>query len=206
MTVLTYDLETTGLPHRSLPLSHAAQPRIVQLGAILDDDEGNEIMRIDLILKPQDLNEQIIKSWRDAAKIHGIQPELAERVGVQEVTALDCLLDMIDAADVIVGQNIKNFDNGIVTGTTRRLHENDALDPFVSKQIFDTMVAAKPLVRAKNSTGAVKNPNLMEIHKYLFDGVGFDKAHTAINDVLACRRCYYELQRIAQEAREKRNG
>lgn len=196
--ILTYDLETTGLPVRSLPVSHEMQPRIVQIGAIMDYEDGREAMRIDLVLRHHNLPEETIKSWHGAAKIHGIEPDVSYKIGVEEATAMDAFLDMVQAADTIVGQNIKGFDNDIIRGTVRRLHKNDTLDPFDRKGIYDTMLAAQPVCRIPARNGGLKRPNLTEIHTYLF-GTGFEDAHTAIADVLACRRCYYELKRRAQE-------
>jgi DNA polymerase III epsilon subunit-like protein len=40
-----------------------------------------------------------------------------------------------------------------------------------------------------------KWPKLMELHQKLFNE-GFDGAHDAMNDVLACGRSFFELQRL----------
>ena len=38
-----------------------------------------------------------------------------------------------------------------------------------------------------------KWPTLSELHMFLF-GNGFEGAHDALNDVLACAACYFELK------------
>lgn len=186
---LTYDTETTGFVQKSLPLHDPRQCKIVQFGAILDDENRNEVMRLDVILA--------LKGGvpPDAARIHGITTEISQRIGVAEANAMNTFLDMVEVADIIVGQNVIDFDNVVVTANARRiLGENYyELDPFQGKEIFDTMVSAKPICRIPGKQGGFKKPNLTEIHKHFF-GEGFDKAHSAINDVLAARRCYYAIQ------------
>ncbi len=207
--ILTYDTETTGLPARSKSPELDEQPRIVQLGAILDDAQGKEIMRLDVILALdfETLPEKVQKGWigedgkSGAAGVHGISPEMSKRYGVNERSAIDLFLDMLEVAELVVGQNIKGFDNFLVTGCARRALGDRTLDPFAGKRIADTMEMGKPLCKLPARQGGFRNPSLTDLHKKLFDGEGFDGAHAAINDVLASRRCFYRMQDIANAAR-----
>lgn len=187
MTILFYDLETTGFIEHRYALHDPRQPKIVQIGAILDDEDRNEIMRLDVIIA---LKGEIPAK---AAEIHGITTQMSQALGVNENNAIDIFLDMVDVADLIVGQNVIDFDNKVMTAVVRRLHEDPSADPFENKQFFDTMVAAKPICKIPAKQGGFKKPNLTEIHKHFF-GEGFAKAHSAIADVLAARRCFYALQ------------
>lgn len=199
--ILHYDTETTGFLNKKLPLHDPSQPRIVQLGAILDSDDGREIMRFDVIIAHADLPQSVSDSWLKAQEIHGVSEEFARQVGVNEQTAIHLFLDMLEVSDVVVGQNIKGFDNELVTAVVRRVTGDFTANPFANKQIFDTMLAGQPLCRLPWRGGGFKKPNLTELHKHLF-GEGFEGAHTAISDVLAARRCFYELQRIASASRQ----
>lgn len=195
MYILSYDLETTGFVQKNLPLHDERQCKIVQIGAILDDSskpqDEREQMRLDIVIA--------LKSGvpLDASRIHGITTEKSQRIGVSEKTAIDMLLDMIDVADVVVGQNIIDFDNHVVRAVSRRVlgEGYEKFEPFEGKEMFDTMVAAKPICRIPGKQGGFKKPNLTEIHTHFF-GKGFAKAHTAINDVLAARSCYYAIQEL----------
>lgn len=208
--ILTYDTETTGLPARSRAPELDEQPRIVQLGAVLDDASGKEIMRLDVILALdfENLPEKVQKGWvgedgkGGAAGVHGISPEVSKAYGVNERTAIDLFLDMIEVAELIVGQNIEGFDNFIVTGAARRALGDNTLDPFRGKRIFDTMKAGTPLCKLPKKGGGLRSPSLTALHEHLF-GEGFDGAHAAINDVLAARRCFYRMQDIANAAQGK---
>jgi DNA polymerase III epsilon subunit-like protein len=198
--ILTYDTETTGFMTKSIPLSDPRQPRIVQLGAILDKEDGTEAMRLDVVIAHDHtkLDPKIVKSWRENAQpIHGISPEDSMKYGVNESTAIEMFLDFIEAASVIVGQNIKGFDNDLMKGTVRRVIQNEAFDPFAGKNIFDTMLAGQAMCRLpfRGPGGGYKKPNLTELHTHLF-GEAFKGAHQAISDVIAARRCFYEMQRL----------
>lgn len=186
--ILFYDTETTGLPNRGLPLTDPSQPKIVQLCAILDFGEDEEAMRLDVILRQDHVPEE-------STKTHGITTEISHRIGVTEVLAVELFLDMIAVADMVVGHNIKNFDNGIMTGTVRRVLKDPTIDPFHNKSLFDTMLAGKSVCKLPSRQGGFKNPKLTELHKILF-GEEFGGAHQAVNDVLATRRCFYKLQEM----------
>jgi DNA polymerase III epsilon subunit-like protein len=190
VTILHYDLETTGFIEHRFPLHDPRQPRIVQIGAVLDDADRNEVMRLDVIIALKD------EIPAKAAEIHGITTQMSQTLGVNETNAINTFLDMVDVADLIVGQNIIDFDNKVMTAVVRRLHKDPSADPFADKQFFDTMVAAKPICKIQAKSGGLKKPNLTEIHKHFF-GEGFAKAHSAIADVLAARRCFYALQDLA---------
>lgn len=186
MFVLFFDTETTGLPMKTVPLSHDSQPRVVQLGAILDDEHGNERARIDLVIHVPNVPDEV-------AKIHGISTEISHRIGVNEAPVMDIFCDLIDVADLIVGQNV-TFDIKMITACVRRLSGRDDIDPFKGKQLFCTMEAAKPILRLPGKFG-FKRPNLTEIHRHFF-GEDFANAHSAIDDVLATRAVYYEIRKL----------
>jgi DNA polymerase III epsilon subunit-like protein len=41
----------------------------------------------------------------------------------------------------------------------------------------------------------IKYPKLMELHKLLF-GYEFARPHNALNDTIACAKCFFELKRL----------
>lgn len=57
-----------------------------------------------------------------------------------------------------------------------------------------TMQASTNLCKIPGPYG-FKYPTLQELHKHLFE-VGFDGAHDAMVDVLACAKCFFELERM----------
>ncbi|AXQ68316.1 putative PolIII-like exoribonuclease [Caulobacter phage CcrBL10] len=206
--ILFYDTETTGFPDGKKPLDE--QPRIVQLGAILAYPDRREAARLDTILSLGTVPTSVLSDWtigRDgkggAAAIHGVSPEISEKIGMTEAIAIEAFMDLVAVADVIVGHNHISFDNKIVTNVVRRVMGRPDADPFEGKSMFDTIVAGTPLMKLPSRQGGYRKPKLIDLHKHL-TGEGFEDAHTAIADVQATRRCYYAMQdMVAAKLQEK---
>lgn len=82
--ILAFDTETTGLANFRLPASHESQPHLVQIGAMLVDENFTVRNEINLIVKPE--------GWTipaSASSVHGITQEVAEQVGLPKGTVLD---------------------------------------------------------------------------------------------------------------------
>lgn len=197
--ILFYDTETTGFPNGKLPLNE--QPRIVQLGAILDFEDGREAMRLDFIIRHTDLPRSVMESWvgkdgkSGAAAIHGITPEISEKIGMTEEIAFDAFLDLVAVADTVCGHNHEYFDNKVVNLSLQRVLKRDGFDAFAKAKSFDTIKAGAQLMRKPSKVGGFQKPKLIDLHTYL-TGEGFADAHTAIADVLATRRCFYAMQAL----------
>lgn len=71
--LLFYDSETTGLPLFDQPSEDPRQPHLVQLAAILCDEDGKTKASINLIIKP---NGWVIGD--EVAAIHGITQDVAQ--------------------------------------------------------------------------------------------------------------------------------
>lgn len=179
---LVFDTETTGLLKKGLPLSHESQPRIVQLGAILYGDDASVRAEINLIIKPD--------GWTvppEAAAVHGITTEIAEKFGVPIQFALSVFNQLVKLADLVIAHNF-DYDNPVVEGEFERLGKSS---PFIGKNNFCTMKAATDVVKEQGPRG-FKWPKLQTTHKFLF-GTEFEGAHDAMADVRACGRVFFEL-------------
>jgi hypothetical protein len=111
---------------------------------------------------------------------------------------------MLEVAHIVVGHNLSKYDNNVMTGTMQRIYNMPHYDPFEGKAVFDTMIVGTNICKLPfqgRGTG-YKPPKLIELHQHLC-GEGFEKAHSAINDVLAGRRCFYILQQMAKNAEEE---
>ena len=204
MSYLVFDTETTGVDIKGLPINHHDQPYIVQLAAVLFDDNWNVINELNYIIKPD--------NWSvptGVAAIHGIPTDKAEMYGAPVGLVLRLFLEMWDKASHIVGQNV-----GFDIRRVKRYYPDVNKTPFDKepKVIFDTMHALRDemqlpltekqqaLVQRATRDGWLdklrmekyKNPNLTEGYQYLF-GEKFDNAHTATDDVKATARITKEL-------------
>lgn len=191
--ILFFDTETTGLVDSQMPLDWEGQPHLVQLAALLMEDDGTEHASMSVIIKPN--------GWTipdGAAKVHGITTELAERVGIPLESALVPFIGLRLNASVLCAHNIK-FDAQIIKIAIERADFVYPMPPPVT--MFCTMESASPIVALPPTermiaAGYTKNkpPNLGECIRFFFDEE-FVGAHDALVDVRACARVYFDIQR-----------
>src|ERR1041385_17838 len=109
--ILSYDTETTGL----------VEPRLVELGAVLLDDNGVERAVVSLLVRPDGFTVP-----PDATAVHGVSHGLATAAGVPTVVALSTLTNLWSRADARIAFNLE-YDDGVIeresqkkTGSARR--------------------------------------------------------------------------------------
>ena len=92
---LFFDTETTGLPKNwKAPVTDIQNwPRLVQLAYLLYDQQGNKISGGDFIIQPDGFTIPA-----EAAAIHGISTEKANREGVALMTVLQDFQTLINRA------------------------------------------------------------------------------------------------------------
>jgi DNA polymerase-3 subunit epsilon len=199
MLYFCYDTETTGLVRQNLPASHTDQPFLVQLGAILANDTGQELASVDLIVRPD--------GWtipKVASDIHGVTQERAEQCGVPLATALSAFTQLRANADEVVAYNI-TFDALVMEAAFARIGRKPS-NPGPTKRTCAMMMAlpvlnlppTERMLRA--GFNKPKPPNLTETHQFLF-GCGFDGTHSAVVDARAALRCFIELRRRENETK-----
>lgn len=193
--LLFYDTETTGFVQDKLPASHPSQPHIVQLAALLTEDDGTEISSIDVIVKPTGYTIP-----DGAAKVHGITTTRALAVGVPLILAVGLFLNLRHSADVVVAHN-ENFDNLVLDAAIHRLGR-PVSKPWPTR--YCTMNAALPILNLPPTARMLaagfnkpKSPSLGECFQAFFNEP-LDGAHNAMVDVRGCARVYHHLQLLAR--------
>lgn len=181
-TFLFFDTETTGKADFRAPSAAAHQPRLVQLGAILADEQGRELAALNLIIKPNGF-----EIPAEAAAVHGITTELARAVGVPVLDACEPFYSLARVAQGYVCHNTE-FDRLIMDGELQRLR----LD-LPEKSWHCTMKAMTSVCRLPGRYGDFKWPNLQEAHRHCFQRE-FDGAHDAMADVRACRDVFFWMR------------
>ncbi len=172
---LFFDTETTGIEN----------PRIVQIAWAVTDENGNELRTQSFIVRPDGF--EIPAS---ATRIHGITTEVALRSGIEIASALEAFAkDVVDAA-ILIAHNVR-FDEGVVIGEFLRAGQNET--PLSGKTFYCTMQSSTDFCKIKGRRG-YKWPSLEELHILLF-GDTFESAHSALADVRACAKCFFELKR-----------
>lgn len=165
---------------------------MVQLAALLMDDEGNEIQSLSVIIEPNGYDIP-----KEASDVHGITTEFAKQVGIPLEDAIRLFISMALKAKQLVAHNI-TFDNRVIKIAKLRLP--DIKFPEMTATNFCTMNKAKSIVnlpptekmKAAGFTGP-KIPKLEECIKHFFNEE-LEGAHDALVDVRACARIYYHLK------------
>lgn len=191
--ILFYDTETTGLPPRNGDLMK--QPRLVQLGALLCTEDGNEIASIDVMVKPEGF---LIPD--QASAVHGISTDMAELYGLPLKSVLSIYHHLRAVAQSAVGHNVA-YDEGVMAG---EYHRNGLDENWARLQVKApascTALLSEPIIKLpptermlRYGYGPFKKPNLMEAHKYYL-GEAFEGAHSALADVRACARIFFAMR------------
>lgn len=184
---LFFDTETTGLPKKwNAPVADVDNwPRLVQIAWQQYDNDGKRMSAKDYIIKPDGY---IIPA--EAAKVHGITTERAEKEGVALQGVLEEFAALIAASDVLVAHNI-NFDEKIIGSEFIRGNIESGL--FETERIC-TMKSSTDFCKLPGNYG-YKWPKLSELHIKLFQK-DFEEAHDASVDIEACARCFWELKKL----------
>ncbi len=189
MMYLFFDTETTGLPRIwGAPVTDLENwPRLVQLAYLLYDENGNKISAVNHIVKPENF---VIPS--EASRYHGITTERANLAGISVLTVLNEFQTFIDRAECLVAHNM-NFDEKIIGAEFLRNHLPDSL---AAKRKICTMQMTTNFCAIEGPFG-YRWPRLCELFYKLF-GTGFIEGQSAVSDIEATAKCFWELKRLGQ--------
>lgn len=185
-TYLFFDTETTGIPNDyNAPSSDTDNwPRLVQLAWILEDETGTRIQSRNFIVRPEGF-----EIPEEAAKIHGINTELADNEGFDLYYVINEFIEDLKIATFVIGHNIE-FDKKIVGAEMIRLGMKDELE---KKKNYCTMQSSIDFCKIPGKYG-YKYPKLQELYRKLF-GEDFEDAHNAMSDIEATEKCFWELRK-----------
>lgn len=191
-----YDTETNDFARDGDPASHPQQPHLLQYaGMLLDSDrDWAEIAAAHFIVKP-DTNEFHVAA--SAEKAHGISKSKAQTQGVPHIIAVLAHCNLRALAQGSVAHNI-TFDRLVMDAAIHRTGRQSTLPKpkyeYCTKDLSENYVKLPPTPRMIQAGRGkqFKSPTLTELHQHLF-GEGFDGAHSALEDVRACARCFVEL-------------
>lgn len=195
MAYCFFDTETTGFLNKTLPPGSPLQSRCCQLAALVTDDKGVELARMNRIIKP---NGWLIPA--NVSLIHGITNERAFNEGVPMTHALLEFEELMKKTQLLVGHNFP-FDDGIMRNefATEAFESTFGTKPFVC-----TMQEMTPICQLvkKKGTG-YKWPKLSEAYFHCFkkEIVG---AHDALVDLNATKEVFFWIK--AREEAEAKAG
>lgn len=185
---LFIDTETNGLPDNyNAPTSNLDNwPRIVQVAWLLCDQEGTILESFETLVKPDgfDIGEE-------SFNIHGISVENAIDSGMDLTEVLLNLRVVCKKASFLVAHNI-DFDRKVLDAEYIRIKTPNSLRKL--KKLC-TMSIGTDFCRIKGRYGDFKWPNLRELYIRVM-GYRLYCAHDAMEDVTACKECFFELVEI----------
>jgi DNA polymerase III epsilon subunit-like protein len=185
LRTLVFDTETTGRAELKQPL--AGQPGIVQLAAILFHGR-RPLSHLSFVMQPERRGTPIEVS-EEVSGIHGIYQHHIDAVGVPYRVGLAAFNNMVKHADRLVAHNIE-FDHFIMRAAYSQIAADQSA--LLALPTVCTMKSSEQILKLPGKYG-YKWPSLMEAHKH-FLGEGFDGAHDAMVDVLACSRVLWALE------------
>jgi DNA polymerase III epsilon subunit-like protein len=192
---LFFDIETTGLPQKNANWEtdfREGFPYIVSISWIYREQVYDTI-----------LNQEGRTIPEEVIKIHGITNEMAEKSQYILKDILALFMGHAMEADGIVCHNIY-FDVSILKANVLREFQNDPdfeqVKEFICKALdkdkrVDTMQKSTKFCNIKQpDSNRIKWPTLGELYWILFKETF--QEHNGKEDVLACRRAYYELKKL----------
>ncbi len=181
------DTETTGLPPKQYhQLSH--WPRMVQLGWLLTDDEGEILRQDSTIIRPDGF-----KIPQRVTHIHGITTNRAYQTGVPIQDALYRFKEALRFSHVLIGHNI-DYDYHVMKAEFNRKKMRTMLDQYPR---FCTMKSSRVIEFCKvmRGDGRPKWPGLGELYRHLFHEKYYG-AHDAYDDAKTCAQCFFKLRKM----------
>lgn len=196
--LLSYDVETTGLPMFDRPSEEPGQPHMVQLAArLVDVATRRPTQTLNAMIRPD--------GWEipeAMTAIHGITTEHATKFGIPEAHALLLLDSMWRRAAFRLAFN-EQFDSRILRIAYFRYISEARADEWKAGEAkcsarMATPIVAMPPTDKMMATGrkAPKMPKLTEAYRH-FSGVDMDGAHDALADVDASTAIYFAIEDLA---------
>ena len=185
MSYLIFDTETTGLPNKNFDLSDDLQPNIVQIAALLLNDDYEVQNELNCLIKP--------RNWEisyESEMIHGWSQDDCEFMGEEIETVFGYLNQLAENAHTIVAHHI-DFDLTMLK--IESIRNNIDSDVF-SLTPFCTMKNSMEVCQIPYKYGKLKYPSLNEAALCILGTeLDEDKQHDALYDTEVCAEIFIEL-------------
>lgn len=200
MLDMIFDTETTKFPEWKLPNDDPAQTQLMQLGILIV--KGPEV-----ILEWEHLVYCTQEPSPGAFGAHGISLAMCQEAGVRLTEAVRFFLQRLADVDRVVCHN-NAFDTKImlcaIAQANKLLGEFEfSAEDFLAKPNICTMLSSTNVVQIPSPKipGKWKWPTLQEAYKALVNSEGFEGAHSAGADCMACHRVLCALEDRGVELR-----
>jgi hypothetical protein len=180
---LFFDIETSDLLRRDIPLDDQNQPWIVTIAAELTDRDGTHISGFDTSIRADGR-----KIRPSAEKIHGVSNRSAARQGVNEVVALGMLIGLAAQADYAIGYSVE-FDRDCVASLLMRRGKGTDIWMRPGLQFIDLQKpsAAFCKIPSERDSGEYQWPSLDDAHHYFMEDKNTD------SNLVRIRKIFFRL-------------
>ena len=193
MKILTFDVETTGLPLKWAKTYQVNRwPHIGQFSWMVYDSSKNKVVALEdhIVKLPKGL-----KMLPDSIKIHGITNEKMRRNGKDINIILKKFMSDVRKSKILVAHNIQFDMNMITVEQIRNGYKKTLKDS--RKNLFCTMKEGKNTANLYRFSKfyektVLKPPKLIELHQKLFSSIP-NNLHNSLIDILVCFRCFSKL-------------
>lgn len=185
---LVFDTETTGLPKNwNAPVTDLPNwPRVIQLGWGLFDENYTLIdSAIDLI-KPDGWVMPTEEFWT----LHGYTQDFSMQYGQPILSTLIKFNGALARSKYLIAHNM-SFDQKVLGAEFLRANIKGTNRPIK----LCTKELSTSFCQLPGKKGYFKWPTLTELHVKLFNEP-FIGAHDAMNDVIACGKCFFKLKEL----------
>tara|TARA_Y100000591_G_scaffold66286_1_gene54867 strand:+ start:370 stop:1029 length:660 start_codon:yes stop_codon:yes gene_type:complete len=198
MKIITFDVETTGLPDGRPTLKETYRwPFIVQFSWMVYDASKNKVINVEdhIVKLPKDHEGKQLGICPESTAIHGITNKVMLREGKNICQVINMFMRDVRKCKILVAHNLK-FDKSMViveqirNGYKRTLEKQRKVE-------YCTMHEGKVkcnILKMNDYTGKMqyKYPKLIELHEKLFNSQP-NNLHNSLIDILVCFRCFGKL-------------
>ena len=110
MQYLIFDTETSGFPSKQIHPTHPAQARVIQIAALLYDENWKELKQLYTLIKPPFDDFKIAQGAFDA---HGISIAKCQAEGRDGFEVIKEFMEMFEQADCVIAHNF-SFDDTMI--------------------------------------------------------------------------------------------
>ena len=192
MTKLFIDLETTGLPktkgfnnwYHYTDLDKYEPSRIIEIGLIVTDDEGNKIKEYSSLVKPTGFTslKPII------TQLTGIVDEDINQRGLPIEEVFNVLNEYLVGVDTIIAYNI-GFDMNVLLSELTRISD------LVTINKINCIDHECAMELSKSVLNLDRYKKLCNLYTELFQKPS-NQDHRALADTELCKDVYFELKRL----------
>lgn len=189
LRTLVFDTETNGKRDKGNP-PLSSEPAVTQIAAILFLGR-RPVGHLSCFVQPLNYNgTPATIPDEEFFRKSGITQETVDAVGHPLKHGIAMFDQMVKMADRIVAHNIQ-FDDPVVRSNYARTAREQR--KFWDTPKFCTMKTLEPVLKLPGKYG-YKFPTLDESYRALVDPMGFDGAHDAMVDVVACAKVLWAIE------------